>query len=36
MIDFKKAEEELGWTAQKSLEDMCKDSYTFAINNKEK
>ncbi|NLC87504.1 MAG: UDP-glucose 4-epimerase GalE [Clostridiaceae bacterium] len=29
----KKAEEELGWKAEKTLEDMCKDSWNF-INNK--
>ena len=27
--DVKKAEEELGWKAQKSLEDMCKDSWNY-------
>lgn len=29
-----KAREELGWTAQKNLEDMCRDSYRFMIKNK--
>ena len=28
--DPAKAEEELGWTANKNLEDMCKDSWNFA------
>lgn len=30
--DPKKAQEELGWKAQKSLEDMCKDSWKFIEN----
>lgn len=30
----KKAETELGWHAELSLEDMCKDAYNFTINNK--
>ena len=34
MIDFKKAEEELGWKAQKSLEDMCKDSWNYIVKKK--
>ena len=29
----KKAEEELGWTATKTIEDMCKDSWNYAKNN---
>ena len=29
----KKAEEELGWKAEKTLEDMCKDSWRFIENN---
>ncbi len=32
--DVKKAEEELGWTAQKSLEDMCKDSWNYIVKKK--
>lgn len=31
--DPKKAQEELGWKAQKSLEDMCKDSWKFIEKN---
>ena len=27
--DPKKAKEELGWTAEKTLEDMCKDSWNY-------
>ena len=30
--DPKKAKEELGWTAEKNLEDMCKDSWNYIIN----
>lgn len=29
--DTKKAKEELGWSAQKNLEEMCKDSWNFLI-----
>ncbi len=32
--DPKKAEEELGWVAEKTLEDMCKDSWNYIQNNK--
>ena len=32
--DPTKAREELGWVAEKSLEDMCKDAYNFIIHNK--
>ena len=32
--DPAKAREELGWVAEKSLEDMCKDAYNFIIHNK--
>ena len=32
--DPKKAKEELGWEATKTLEDMCKDSWNFIENNK--
>ena len=32
--DVKKAEEELGWTAQKSLEDMSKDSWNYIVKKK--
>jgi UDP-glucose 4-epimerase len=32
--DVKKAEEELGWKAQKSLEDMCKDSWNYIVKKK--
>lgn len=32
--DPKKAREELGWTAEKNLEDMCKDSWNYIVNNK--
>ena len=28
--DTKKAKEILGWTAEKSVEDMCRDSWRFA------
>ena len=28
-----KAKEVLGWTAEKNLEDMCRDSWNFAKNN---
>ena len=28
----KKAEEELGWKAEKTLEDMCKDSWNYIVN----
>lgn len=31
--DPKKAQEELGWKAEKTLEDMCKDSWKFIENN---
>lgn len=31
--DPKKAKEELGWSAEKTLEDMCKDSWNYIINN---
>ena len=31
--DPTKAKEELGWTAEKTLEDMCKDAYNFIIHN---
>ena len=31
-VDPKKAKEELGWTAEKNLEDMCKDSWNYIIN----
>ena len=27
--DPKKAKKELGWTAEKTLEDMCKDSWNY-------
>ena len=30
--DPKKAKEELGWVAEKNLEDMCKDSWNYIIN----
>ena len=30
----KKAEDELGFNAEKSLDDMCRSSYLFQINNK--
>lgn len=29
--DPKKAKEELGWTAEKTLEDMCKDSWNYMV-----
>ena len=32
--DKKKAKEELGWSAEKTLEDMCKDSWNYIITNK--
>ena len=32
--DVKKVEEELGWKAQKNLEDMCKDSWNYIIKKK--
>lgn len=32
--DPKKAKEELGWVAEKTLEDMCHDSYNFMIKNR--
>lgn len=32
--DPTKAREELGWVAEKSLEDMCKDAYNFITHNK--
>ena len=32
--DPQKAKEELGWTAQMNLEDMCKDSWNYIKNNK--
>lgn len=32
--DPKKAKEELGWTADKSLEDMCRDSWNYIEKNK--
>ena len=31
--DPTKAKEELGWTAQKNLEDMCKDAWNYQQNN---
>ena len=31
--DPKKAKEELGWTAAKTLEDMCKDSWNYIVKN---
>ena len=34
IIDKDLAEEELGWVAEKGLEEMCKDSYQYAIKNK--
>lgn len=33
--DPKKAKEELGWEATKTLEDMCKDSWNYLEKNKE-
>ena len=33
--DVEKAKKELGWTATKTLEDMCRDSWNFAQNMKE-
>ena len=30
----KKAKEELGWSAEKTLEDMCKDSWNYIVTNK--
>lgn len=32
--DPKKAKEELGWVAEKTLEDMCHDSYNFMMKNR--
>ena len=32
--DPKKAKEELGWVAEKNLEDMCKDSWNYIVNRK--
>ena len=32
--DPKKAKEELGWSAEKTLEDMCKDSWNYIVTNK--
>ena len=32
--DPTKAKEELGWVAEKTIEDMCKDAYNFVIKNK--
>ena len=32
--DPQKAKEELGWIAEKNLEDMCKDSWNFVLKNK--
>ena len=32
--DPKKAQEELGWKAEKTLEDMCRDSWNYIENNK--
>ena len=32
--DPKKAKEELGWEATKTLEDMCKDSWNYIESNK--
>ena len=32
--DPKRAKEELGWSAEKTLEDMCKDSWNYIITNK--
>ncbi len=32
--DASKAYEELGWKAEKDIEDMCKDAYNFVIKNK--
>lgn len=31
--DCSKAKEELGWRAERTIEDMCRDSYQFVINN---
>ena len=31
--DPSKAKEELGWVAKYGIEEMCKDSWNFAINN---
>ena len=31
-MDIKKAREELGWVAEKNLEDMCKDSWNYIMN----
>lgn len=30
--DPQKAKEELGWTAKKTLDDMCKDSWNYIMN----
>ena len=32
--DATKAKEELGWVAEKGIEDMCRDAWMFIINNK--
>ena len=32
--DPKKAKDELGWEAEKTLEDMCHDSYHFMMKNR--
>ena len=32
--EYKKAKEELGWIAEKDLEDMCKDSWNYIEKNK--
>ena len=32
--DPKRAKEELGWSAEKTLEDMCKDSWNYIVTNK--
>ena len=32
--DPSKAEKELGWVAEKGIEDMCKDSWNFIVSNK--
>ena len=33
-IDSSKVEKELGWKAEKSLEDMCRDAYHYIVQNK--
>ena len=33
--DASKAKRELNWETEKTLEDMCKDSWNFAKNNRE-